>query len=173
MSIHIMMSRSLGSLVVVSCLALAACEKEEKDSASDGTDGGSGSASASEGGDTDPTSGGSASNSGSASDSGDTNGQTCEGDWTLGSVPFSGDPMLGQACDGVVPKNCADGTFINFASTGECICIAECSSLGVSVGENCTEDGTWVCADIQATNASMNSAKACVNKNWNLCTAAG
>ena len=106
-------------------------------------------------------------------DSGDTNGQTCEGDWTLGSVPFSGDPMLGQACDGVVPKNCADGTFINFASTGECICIAECSSLGKSVGENCTDDGTWVCAEIKATNASMNSATVCVNKNWNLCTAAG
>lgn len=179
MSIHIMMSRSLASLVAVSCLALAACEKEEKDSASDGSGDGTGSASASEGGDTDPSEGGSDptdgsnSNSGSASDSSDTSGQTCEGDWTLGSVPFSGDPMLGQACDGVVPKNCADGTFINFASTGECICIAECSSLGVSVGENCTEDGTWVCAEIKATNASMNSATVCVNKNWNLCTAAG
>lgn len=99
-------------------------------------------------------------------------GEACYGDWTLGSVPFSGDPTLGQACDGSPPKNCADGTYINFA-TGECVCIAMCSSLGVDVGQNCTQDGQWVCQNIEATNASMNSAKACVNKDWNLCTMGG
>ena len=136
MSIQIMMSRSLCSLVAVSCLALAGCEKEEKDSAGEGTgsasEGGASEGGASEGG-SDPTEGGTS--AASASEGGDTQGQSCEGDWTLGSVPFSGDPTLGQACDGEVPKNCADGTFIKFGGTGECVCIAECSSLGKAVGE--------------------------------------
>ena len=58
MSIHNMMSRSLCSLVV-SCLALVACEKEEKDSAGDGSGEGTESASASgaDSGASDPTEG--------------------------------------------------------------------------------------------------------------------
>jgi hypothetical protein len=106
--------------------------------------------------------------------SGDPTGEACVGDWSLGSVPFSGEPTLGQACDDPnVPKNCADGTFIIFNDTSECICIALCSSLGVGPGDNCTQDGTWVCEKILATNAGMNSATACVNKNWNVCTDGG
>jgi hypothetical protein len=185
MSIQHLISRSARSLAVLSCLALAgACEKEEHDTdgdsaASEGSGSSASNASnasnATEGGSS-PTEGGSASSPTSATNdtSSDTNGQACEGDWTLGSVPFSGDPTLGQACDDPnVPKNCADGTYIKFGGTGECICIAQCSSLGVSAGQNCTDDGKWVCAKIEATNASMNSATACVAAAWNICTAGG
>ena len=160
MSIPTMMSRSTRAFTIVACLALVgACEKEEKDSDSAATDGGgtaessaTNATNATEGG-SDPTEGSSAS-SPATGDTSDTSGQVCEGDWSLGSVPFSGDPTLGQACDDpVVPKNCADGTYIKFADTNECICIALCSSLGVSAGQNCTDDGKWVCANIEATNA--------------------
>ena len=191
MSTQHTMSLSLRSLAICSCLALAAgCEKESKDTDGDSSATDGGGSTTGEGG-SDPTEGSpvtspatnntNATNDTNATnatndtnDTNDTNAQTCEGDWTLGSVPFSGDPNLGQACDDpVVPKNCADGTYIKFAATGECICIAECSSLGVSAGQNCTEDGSWVCAKIEATNASMNSATACVAKAWDLCTAGG
>ncbi len=180
MSIPTMMSRSTRAFTIVACLALVgACEKEEKDSDSAATDGGgtaessaTNATNATEGG-SDPTEGSSAS-SPATGDTSDTSGQVCEGDWTLGSVPFSGDPTLGQACDDpVVPKNCADGTYIKFADTNECICIALCSSLGVSAGQNCTNDGNWVCANIEATNANMNSATACVAAAWNVCTSGG
>jgi hypothetical protein len=180
MSIQHTMFRSARPLAVLSCLALlaGACEKEEKDTdgeTSEGSGSGASNVTNSTEGGSSPTEGGSATAPATATnDTSDTNGPACEGDWTLGSVPFSGDPTLGQACDNPnVPKNCADGTFIKFAGTGECICIAECSSLGVSAGQNCTEDGAWVCAKIEATNASMNSATACVAAAWNLCTAGG
>ncbi|MFY0533638.1 hypothetical protein [Nannocystis pusilla] len=98
-----------------------------------------------------------------------TGGEACYGDFSLGSVPFSGDPTLGQACDDPdVPKNCADGTYIKFG-TGECICIAACSSGNKQVGEACIDGTNWVCQDVQATNAGMNGGKLCVNSEWNLC----
>ncbi|MCY0991153.1 hypothetical protein OV203_28670 [Nannocystis sp. ILAH1] len=99
-----------------------------------------------------------------------TGGEACYGDFSLGSVPFSGDPSLGQACDDPdVPKNCADGTYIKFADTGECICIAACSSGDKQVGEACIDGTNWVCQDVEATNAGMNGGKLCVNSEWNLC----
>lgn len=98
-----------------------------------------------------------------------TGGEACYGDFSISSTPFSGDPTLGQACDDpVVPKNCADGTAITFG-TGECICIAACSSGEKQVGEACIEGSNWVCQDVQATNPGMNGGKLCVNTEWNLC----
>ena len=160
-------------------VAPACADKDGDDEPTDGDSTAAGTSSASGGNATSNTSSNTSSNTTSntststSGTSGDTGGgQACAGDWTLGSVPFTGDPTLGQACDGNPPKNCADGTYIMFG-TGECVCIAMCSSLGKEVGQSCTDNGQWVCQDIEATNASMNSAKACVNKDWNLCTKGG
>ena len=175
----ILHTTTLRSLTLLSCLALSgACANDEK-----GSSGGDDSASDDDTG-SDPTEDGGDSAADSAGDSaadsagdsaadsaGDEGGQTCDGDWTLGSVPFSGDPTLGQACDDpVAPKNCADGTYIKFPDARGCVCIAACSSGNKQVGDNCTDDGTWVCQHIVATNPDMNSANVCVNKNWGLCT---
>ncbi|WAS90753.1 hypothetical protein [Nannocystis punicea] len=117
------------------------------------------------------TSGGDTNDTNSSTPTSTTGGETCYGEFSLGSVPFSGDPSLGQACDDPdVPKNCADGTFIKFG-TGECICIAECSSGEKQVGEACIDGTNWVCQNVQATNAGMNGGKLCVNSEWNLCQA--
>jgi hypothetical protein len=87
-------------------------------------------------------------------------------------VTVSGDPQtIGAACNDNVPTNCFDGLFIKFAN-GKCMCLAKCSSFqSVNVGDNCTNDGSWKCLKIQATNAGENSATACVPVAANLCTA--
>ena len=81
---------------------------------------------------------------------------------------------MGAACNASVPTNCPTGKWIDFKDTGECICIAWCSDFqNIGAGDNCTTDGSWQCQKIEATNASNNSATACVPVKWNLCTAGG
>ncbi len=97
----------------------------------------------------------------------------CNGDWTLGEVfNVSQDPeQIGAACNANIPTNCYDGLFIK-APSGGCTCLVKCSSFkSVGVGDACTSDGKWKCQKIQATNASANSATACVPAAMNLCTA--
>src|SRR5262245_4924246 len=56
-------------------------------------------------------------------------GSMCNGDWTLAEVPFVDDSAgIGQACDGSPPRNCRDGSYINFPD-GRCVCLLRCSSL--------------------------------------------
>ena len=99
----------------------------------------------------------------------------CEGNFTLGSTFYKSQDstQLGQPCDPKgAPKNCPDGLWINFADTGECLCIANCSAFqGIKLGDDCTKSGSWKCMKIKATNASSNSAVACVPVKWKLCTA--
>jgi len=98
----------------------------------------------------------------------------CEGNWTLGSTFYKSQDtkQLGQPCNPKgAPKNCPDGLFINFKDTGECICIVNCSAFSnIKKGDNCTKSGSWKCMKIKATNASANSALACVPVKWGLCT---
>lgn len=98
----------------------------------------------------------------------------CDGNWTLGSTFYKSEDtsQLGQACNpDKAPKNCPDGLFIMFGDTQECICILNCSSMvNIKEGDNCNTSGTWKCQKIKATNASGNSALACVPTKWNLCS---
>lgn len=98
----------------------------------------------------------------------DDGGSMCEGAWYLGSVPFVGDDIL-AACDGNPPMNCADGSYIVFDDTSECICLPECSSFGLSLGESCTtNDDSVVCTAI-ANADGTSSGNFCVPVEWNLC----
>lgn len=94
----------------------------------------------------------------------------CEGDWTLGSTFWVDHSQgLGQACvPNMAPKNCYDGTYIMFPGE-QCYCILKCAN-GEAIGDSCSNDGTWTCQHIQATNPNANHMMACVPKVWNLCT---
>ncbi len=165
--------RNLYSLLY-SLLALGlavGCTGDDDDDDDDGgnaDDSGSGtpgSASNADSNATDPSAdGGESTSNASAADS----GGTCEGDWSLGSVPFVGDGIL-VPCDENPPKNCADGGFIVFNSTDECICLPECSSLqGVGLGDACDANGTVVCQAIR-NNSGSSSGEFCTPTQWNLC----
>ena len=95
-------------------------------------------------------------------------GAMCDGAWYLGSVPFSGDGIL-VACDANPPQNCADGHYIVFDGTNECICLPECSSFGLGLGESCTtNDDSVVCTAIENDDGTS-SGNFCVPVEWNLC----
>jgi len=118
-------------------------------------------------------SGGGGTGGGGTGGGGTGGGAQCDGDWSLASIPFScSDCGLGQACDGSVPKNCIDGTYITFPN-GDCICIAQCSSfVNINEGDACTKDGSWTCQNIESSNGN-NRMKACVPNSWGLCTVGG
>ena len=62
---------------------------------------------------------------------GGTGGAICNGNFTLGQTQNWGPALLGQACSPKnLPKNCADGTWINFPAKNKCYCIAKCETLG-------------------------------------------
>jgi len=93
---------------------------------------------------------------------------SCLGDFSIGSLPFSNSEAgLGMECNSSAPTNCLDGWFITVE--GFCRCVAACSTFGLSEGDNCTTDGTWVCRHVGATNAGANHARLCVLNEWNLC----
>ena len=117
------------------------------------------------------------SNNGGSSSGGSSGGGGCYGDFSLGqnAITSGTSQTLGEACNNSnAPTNCPDGTFIKFADTGECVCIVMCSSLqGVSLGDPCSKDGSWMCEKILATNPGANTATVCVPTKWGLCTADG
>lgn len=163
------------SMILALCLVATACGGDDGgddgDNADDSggnpgpgsnADDGNDDGGASTGGNAD---GGGATSNASAADDG---GGTCEGDWSLGSVPFVGDGIL-VACDANPPKNCADGYYIVFGGTGECICLPQCSSFqDVGLGDSCNADGSVVCQAIKSTSGDS-SGNFCTPTQWNLC----
>ncbi|MEM9190509.1 MAG: hypothetical protein AAGF12_15095 [Myxococcota bacterium] len=75
---------------------------------------------------------------------------------------------LGHECNGA-RSNCVDGYFLELDGGG-CYCVMSCSTLiDDRIGASCSEDGTWTCQHVQATNASANHARICAAQSWNLC----
>lgn len=97
----------------------------------------------------------------------------CFGDFSLGSGFYKSQDtsQLGQLCDNKsLPKNCPDGSWINFSDDGTCLCTLSCAAIGVKVGQNCTTSGNYTCQKIKATNAGANGGEFCVTEKWQLCT---
>jgi hypothetical protein len=89
---------------------------------------------------------------------------------SVGSSTPAGGNQLGQTCDPAsAPTNCADGSFIRFEDTSECICIAKCSTVGASLGADCNSGGTFVCQTV----TGAGSTPYCVAPSWNLCGEGG
>ena len=171
---------------LIPALALAGCEKDEDgddeaaDGESDGDDDGADDAPADEGGDDAPADEGgddapadeggddAPADEGGDDAPADDGGMTCEGGWYLGSVPFSGDGIL-EPCDANPPMNCADGHYIVFDDTSECICLPECSSFGLGLGESCTTNSDAVVCTAIANDDGTSSGNFCVPVEWNLC----
>ena len=63
------------------------------------------------------------------------------------------------------PSNCLDGTYIIFADTNECVCIATCSTVGVSQGTSCDESSLYVCQTV----AGVSGGPYCIATSWNIC----
>ena len=96
----------------------------------------------------------------------DSGANTCEGGWSLGSVPFVGDTFIGQ-CDDSPPRTCLTGTYIVF-DDGDCWCLPECSQAGPSEGDACTDDGSVTCTRIENAQGTSNGVF-CVPPEWGLC----
>jgi hypothetical protein len=91
---------------------------------------------------------------------------TCESDLRIGTGAQNADGQLGENCTpSSEPTNCLDGSFIEFGDTGECVCIARCSSLNLSQGASCDQNGLYVCQTV--TGAS--GGPYCVARSWNIC----
>ena len=74
--------------------------------------------------------------------------------------------QLGASCSpSNEPSNCLDGTYILFADTNECVCIATCSTVGVSQGTSCDESSLYVCQTV----TGVSGGPYCIATSWNIC----
>ena len=103
---------------------------------------------------------------GSSEDAGESSGQTCDGSWSLGSTPYTGEAFI-ERCDANPPQNCLTGNWITF-DDGDCFCLPECARAGLSEGDACTNDGAVTCTRIE-NDAGSSSGVFCVPPEWNLC----
>ncbi|MCA9563833.1 MAG: hypothetical protein KC561_10105, partial [Myxococcales bacterium] len=95
------------------------------------------------------------------------NEQSCAGDFYLGRQAYEDSSQgFGHECNSG-RTNCFDGTFLE-TGDGRCYCVASCPS-SFAIGEACSDDGSWTCQHVQATNASANHARICVPDSWNIC----
>ncbi len=149
--------------LLLSSLAFAACG-DDGDSGND--DGAADDDSDDDDSDDDdaPDDDGDTSDDDTSDDEPDTN--SCDGDWYLGSVPFTGDSFI-ETCDDNPPRTCLTGNYIVFGD-GECFCLPECSQAGLSEGEDCTNDGSVTCTQIE-NDEGTSSGVFCVPPQWGLC----
>ena len=92
--------------------------------------------------------------------------ESCVSDISIGSGIANPAGQLGAACaPSTDPANCVDGSYIRFNDTDECVCIAKCSSLGVSQGNACDQNGLYICQSVQGTSGGP----FCIASSWNVC----
>jgi len=90
----------------------------------------------------------------------------CTSDVIIGTSEPNNDGQLGEVCTPTdMPTNCLDGTFIRFADTDECICIATCSTLNLVQGQSCDENELYVCQTV----TGISGGPFCTARSWDIC----
>ena len=87
----------------------------------------------------------------------------CVQDITAATAPTRGGDWIGEGCQGQPPTNCIDGDYLRF--DGRCYCAARCDTLGVTLGQPCDSDATFICRLLPGPD----TVPRCISFEWKVC----